>query len=128
MRSASPVTAIPCWRNSAAAAVTIRSRVFAASILDFLIASHLLNGACVGNLQMTVDIYIIATYTLDVDRHLKELWEEITHEPGNNSFGHRPDRVHRRGNGRGVPGARAPRAGAGPPGGCPVEATPGAGG
>src|SRR5438067_11522154 len=40
MRSASPVAAIPCWRNSAAAAVTIRSRVFAASILDFLIAAE----------------------------------------------------------------------------------------
>src|SRR6516162_9461792 len=50
------------------------------------------------------------------------------HEPGNNSFDHRGDRVHRRGNGRGVPGARAPRAGAGPPRGRPVEATPGTGG
>jgi hypothetical protein len=56
MRSASPVAAIPCWRNSAAAAVTIRSRVFAASILDFLIVSHLLNGACAGNLLMALDI------------------------------------------------------------------------
>src|SRR5262249_61297765 len=57
----------------------------------------------------------------------KRTLEEITHEPGNR-FGHRRDRVHRRGNGRGVPGARAPRAGAGPPGGRPVEATPGTGG
>ena len=56
MRSASPVAAIPCWRNSAAAAVTIRSRVFAASILDFLIVSHLLNGACAGKLLMALDI------------------------------------------------------------------------
>src|SRR5262249_36415048 len=57
----------------------------------------------------------------------KRTLEEITREPGN-SFGHRRDRVHRRGHGRGVTGARAPRAGAGPPGGRPVEATPGTGG
>ena len=46
------------WRNSAAAAVPIRSRVFAASILDFLIVAHLLNGACAGKLLMTVDILL----------------------------------------------------------------------
>src|SRR5262249_62182336 len=57
----------------------------------------------------------------------KRTLEEITHEQGY-SFGHRRDRVHRRGNGRGVPGARTPRAGAGPPGGRPGEATPGTGG
>jgi hypothetical protein len=41
---------------SRAAAVTIRSRVFAASILDFLIVSHLLNGAGAGKLPMALDI------------------------------------------------------------------------
>src|SRR5260370_34293299 len=69
MRSASPVAAIPCWRNSAAAADTIRSRVFAASLLDFLIVSHLLNG----KLLIAVDFFIVAAYILDVDQHLKEI-------------------------------------------------------
>jgi hypothetical protein len=56
MSLASPVAAIRYWRNSAAAAVPIRSRVFAASILDFLIVSHLLNGAGAGKLPMALDI------------------------------------------------------------------------